>query len=425
VSYSSVVLADTPLAYWDLEDLAGWGTPLTLVPNAGSVAGDAIYCTPVTLNGLSVSFTTAISGGDGIVLMLLDPTQESPSSLGGSGGSGGFEHLAGAGLQFEAYANNAYWLWTPTSGGSTTTQQTHSDTALTGTHSWTVAFTRTATSTYTVVVTKDGSAYVTWTGVSAPDSTVLLGFSAANGGASGLDQITAFSSSGISLGSGGWQLNGAAGSAVTATLGDLSGNGHSVTSGNYVEARPGPLSSGAPGVHFHNSGYAHTAWNPPSLAALTIEYWARKDGTGFGNSRMLASSHTDISSKGFQIRDNGSSNERLDVGWGGGNSSYVASSAVPSLASWHHTVWTYDGATLSFYNDGVLGQAWSVTGTVAADTVGVGLAYNPAYSGDYWTGSMAEVALYSSALSATRVLAHYNAGISSGPPAFRGWGIPI
>ena len=86
----------------------------------------------------------------------------------------------------------------------------------------------------------------------------------------------------------------------------------------------------------------------------------------------------------------------------------------------YHVVGTWDGSTATVYING------SVTGTLSsAIAVSVGnptpffaggdLFDNNAF-GDNYYGTLDEVAFYTTALSAGRVLAHYNASIGAGPP---------
>jgi RHS repeat-associated protein len=157
---------------------------LWLTPAEYYQTGDAIYTGgTVTTNGLKVAFQSDAEGGsgaDGWALMLLDPSDGS-SALGTTGGGIGWFGLAGAGIIFHQFSDDTEYDYAATEGGTTTTEDSVSDSDLGGTHTWDVQFTETDPGIYTVVITKDGSAYATWTGMNAPD-TVELGFSGATGG---------------------------------------------------------------------------------------------------------------------------------------------------------------------------------------------------------------------------------------------------
>ncbi|HXP22243.1 MAG TPA: choice-of-anchor D domain-containing protein [Streptosporangiaceae bacterium] len=76
------------------------GPDTSLTPVLANQAGAVVYPTPVTGNGLSVTFDLQMnggSGGDGMAFALLDPSKSSPSSVGGNGsliGLGGMPGVA-------------------------------------------------------------------------------------------------------------------------------------------------------------------------------------------------------------------------------------------------------------------------------------------------------------------------------------------
>jgi VCBS repeat-containing protein len=79
--------------------------------------------------------------------------------------------------------------------------------------------------------------------------------------------------------------------------------------------------------------------------------------------------------------------------------------------NWHHIAYTWDGTTRRLYVDGQADgtSALSVgTGSFAAN-IGWDLSNN-----EWWPGSASDVATYSTALSAARILAHYSRGVDYG-----------
>lgn len=82
-----------------------------------------------------------------------------------------------------------------------------------------------------------------------------------------------------------------------------------------------------------------------------------------------------------------------------------------SLNQWHHVVATYDGANGSLYINGVL-VGRSYLGSFSPNTnLNLNIAKRPSGSPQYFlNGSVGDVAIYNYALTASRVLAHYNAG---------------
>ena len=96
---------------------------------------------------------------------------------------------------------------------------------------------------------------------------------------------------------------------------------------------------------------------------------------------------------------------------------YISSTSlqdnVPlSLNTWHHVAFTYSGSPdgdYQFYLDGAATSSGTLANNPSEGTFVIGvhnkLTFNP------FNGFIDEVAIYASALSADRVLAHYNAGV--------------
>jgi len=73
--------------------------------------------------------------------------------------------------------------------------------------------------------------------------------------------------------------------------------------------------------------------------------------------------------------------------------------------AWHHVVWTMDGTTVIPYRDGVAGTAGPLArGTPSVGAIALGWDQGNPQS---WNGSIAEVAIYPTALSAPTISAHY------------------
>lgn len=206
-----------------------------------------------------------------------------------------------------------------------------------------------------------------------------------------------------------WKLNDASGSSTAA---DSSGNAHSgtptsVTFGNTSEAVSGNTSASFASA---SSSHILTSYNPALGTALTVEGWVNLNGltqpTAFG--RIIANSFSDFDSKGFELYHNGTSGQ-FWIGNGTTNAGVIGGT-VPATG-WTHLAGTYDGSTIKLYVNGVLAGSTSFSGSVpAGSATGIGIGYNPAYSGDFINGLIAECAVYGTALSATQIAAHYTAG---------------
>jgi signal peptidase I len=151
---------------------------------------------------------------------------------------------------------------------------------------------------------------------------------------------------------------------------------------------------------------------------FSVEAWIKSTSTtggrilGFGNATgQTASTTTD---RQLYLAPNGK------VMFGvGATKVAIASTAAVNNGAWHHVVGTYTSGPngMKLYVDGVLqsssGTATPVTMTGywragAEDLTG----WPSAPTDGYFEGGLDELAVYPTALSAARVLAHYNAGIT-------------
>jgi hypothetical protein len=139
----------------------------------------------------------------------------------------------------------------------------------------------------------------------------------------------------------------------------------------------------------------------------TIEFWVAIVGSVVGFAPYVARGDTT-----WRVSTAVASNKQVQFTFGSGQ---VTSSTVANLAdgNYHHVVCTYDQAHLTIYVDSVqVGQtAWS-TNLPTSSGKNVGIGYNSDAQTRYIQAIMDEVAVYDTALSAARVLAHYNAGIA-------------
>ncbi|MFH1723230.1 MAG: LamG-like jellyroll fold domain-containing protein, partial [Elusimicrobiota bacterium] len=89
-----------------------------------------------------------------------------------------------------------------------------------------------------------------------------------------------------------------------------------------------------------------------------------------------------------------------------------------TLNEWHHLAGTYDGAQMKIYVDGVLKQTFAISGAIDYATPGIDLILgqrSPYSNGEYFNGSMDEVAVWDRALSAQEILQHFNSGSNHEP----------
>lgn len=91
----------------------------------------------------------------------------------------------------------------------------------------------------------------------------------------------------------------------------------------------------------------------------------------------------------------------------------VTAPGTPSTTSWTHLVMTKAGNTLTLYVNGAAVASTTFSGTVNTSNGNLAIGRTGSSNTDYFNGQIDEVAVYPTALSAARVLAHYQAGIGA------------
>ncbi|HEY1119879.1 MAG TPA: LamG-like jellyroll fold domain-containing protein [Acidimicrobiales bacterium] len=165
----------------------------------------------------------------------------------------------------------------------------------------------------------------------------------------------------------------------------------------------------------------------PTAAARTIEAWAVFDAlTAYAAivGEGYSGSSPDVELGIGCGLSNGSTNlegAEFSGSWGG------ASGSAPSTATLHHVVATHDGSTVRLYLDGTEVASGSKARINGSEHWLIGAKLDYPTSGPYFNGAIGHVAIYSTALSSTRVAAHYTAGTTTGPDtgsadaAWSGW----
>lgn len=209
-----------------------------------------------------------------------------------------------------------------------------------------------------------------------------------------------------------WRLGDASGTTMT----DSSGNArHGIYAGSPGLGTVGLLTGdGDTAVTFDGvddfGEVADAAWMDTGTT-LTVEAWIKTTATGL---RQIITRDDGTGTRSFQFLTNGASLQFVKIASG-----VVTSTVSTSINDGvrHHVVATYDGANIRLYKDGALVQTTAATGSLSSDDkLRIGLR---ATGAEFFSGVIDEAAYYGTALSAARVLAHYNAGITS-PTATEG-----
>jgi Concanavalin A-like lectin/glucanases superfamily len=151
------------------------------------------------------------------------------------------------------------------------------------------------------------------------------------------------------------------------------------------------------------------------LAALTVECWVYLASNAYTYFPFLIANDSNPSSShvGFRLSlTPASSNTAAEFLVGNGTTGVdrTVSAAVLSAGGWHHIVGVYDGAAVWAYLDGIPSASTAMTGTVGTATHNVGIAVQPSLAANNLSGTLDEIAIYPSALSAATILSHYTTG---------------
>ncbi len=197
---------------------------------------------------------------------------------------------------------------------------------------------------------------------------------------------------------------------------DSSGNSRSATyAGTYTQASAGALPND-PDKALYVNGATLTGPDtalPMGNGTRTIEAWVNTTGSGV---QAIAGYGTAATRSLFDLRLNGS-NQVGVVTWG--DDKYFAAPYSLTNGQWHQIAATYDGTTVVVYVDGQ---------SIGQSTFGSGLGTQSNGSGfvvgkDSWTccesfvGTLDDVSVFDSAVSSSRVLAHFSASGNARPAA--------
>lgn len=220
-----------------------------------------------------------------------------------------------------------------------------------------------------------------------------------------------------------WRLNELSGTTAASLVGSFPGT----ISGGVTLNQPGALADGDLAMAFNGSdGKARVA--APTYAVpntFTVEVWFKTT----SNAQMGCWSNREGNPAG------------LYFGLGSGKAFTYHTSATPpqingtrvvNNGSWHHYVLAHDGATARIYLDGVLDTSAAQTHPGGTGIISIGCDQP---NSAFWNGSLDEVAVYPTALTAQQIADHVAAAslpapgtapyapivLSSAKPPHNGW----
>ncbi len=199
-----------------------------------------------------------------------------------------------------------------------------------------------------------------------------------------------------------WRLAEASGTSAADSAGTITGtyvNAPTLGAASLVASDTANKAVSFDGVNDHVTAPSGAVGLNPT-AALTIEAWVKP-------TTISAGDHQIVRKTGQYFLQRAAGAVSLVV--------YVAGVAkvltvTPALVAGtaYHVVATYDGTNQKIYLDGVQVGTRAQTGALSttANTLYIGSA---TATTEFWDGTLDEVAIYSTALSAARALAHYEA----------------
>lgn len=199
------------------------------------------------------------------------------------------------------------------------------------------------------------------------------------------------------------------------TLSDISGRGYSATlNGGFTLAQPGALAvSTDTAISFNGStGYASLSnLILPCVTSFTFECWVKFNAVS-NYPILIGQDDAQHNLKGFNfglfstVEQGFYCNVAVNGVW-----KQATNNAALSAGTWYHLVAVFNGTSILLYKNGVQVGSIAASGSMTPSSNPIYLASCPTPT-DYLNGTLDECAGYGYALSAARILAHYNAGIN-------------
>ena len=207
-----------------------------------------------------------------------------------------------------------------------------------------------------------------------------------------------------------WQLNETSGTVAA----DSSGNGINATIETGVTiGEPGIPAGGGSFLFNGSSGYLSV----PQATQLalssqgTVEVWAKPTSLGVDQDFIGIGTTANYTNNGYRCRINSSNQADLIYA-----SADQLSGGSVSANEWAQFVFTFteSGASQIFINGALVASGGADYSYSAGSPVGggIGVDINDGTLIEYFNGYLSNISVYNTVLSASRIQAHYNAGIS-------------
>jgi hypothetical protein len=237
-----------------------------------------------------------------------------------------------------------------------------------------------------------------------------------------------------------WALNETSGT----TAADSKGSNNATYRNGVSLGQPGALPDAINGKAATFDGTDDDVQGPnvfgfTGTASFSVEFWVMRSSVNENMWRPVVMKEDMITGPGRQgwgmwlgPENDGDPANQDTIGierWNGNSQDGVGSYTHLRAGVWYHVAGTYDGAGLRIYVNGDLEKSAASTMSMNSHTVPLYFGSLGSFSDPAWfsrfTGSLDEVAIYSTALTATQIRNHYNAGrcykdgvLADGPAAY-------
>lgn len=189
---------------------------------------------------------------------------------------------------------------------------------------------------------------------------------------------------------------------------DSSGNGNNGTDSNVTWAN-GRFSQAA--VFNGSNSFIDTNYTLPADSTMSFSFWINVASLPSDDRYILSDLSSSGTDRRLDIRLKGSDGAKLyiDIGNGTSNTTSNNTGFIPTVNTWYNIVVTLNGTSINVYINN--GTAISMTSSVSFGTAGarsLSLGRAGDYNGAYYNGSIDQVRIFGSALSASNVTDLYN-----------------
>lgn len=148
-----------------------------------------------------------------------------------------------------------------------------------------------------------------------------------------------------------------------------------------------------------------------SGSSVSVVAWVNEPASHMGE--IMRTSNSVSPSLGTLLRDEGNGNYQWHVA--SATNAINIQAPIPSFNSWHFVAGTYDGTTSNIYVDGVpMNSLATSLQLVQTNSIGIGAWSTSTPPSEFFNGSISNLQIYSTALSASQVQQLYNAQL---PPS--------